>query len=186
MGASIKANKQAALALNQKASEGVDKYFSSMKSILIGGTSYTPTSLKAVLQADDDASKSVDTTRAQLRQEVATHRAAKAKARSVRAALKKYILGSYGNVAVQMLGDFGMTVPRTTGHATAEVKAKAVTRALATREARHTMGSKQKLNVKGAPDQPATVATPPQGAPAATPVQVAQASQPAQQTASHS
>jgi hypothetical protein len=59
-------NKTTALALNEKVATGVDKYFSKMKSILIGGTTYTPTTLKAVLTAENDASKAVDSTRAQL------------------------------------------------------------------------------------------------------------------------
>jgi hypothetical protein len=51
-------------------------------------------------------------------------------------------------------------------------KAKAVEQALATREARHTMGKKQKQSIKGV--------VPSTAAPVATPAQVTQAPQPAQ------
>ncbi len=178
-------NKNTALALNQKISEGVDKYFSKVKSLTIGGTAYTPKSLKSELQAEDDASKSVDSTRAQLKQQVATHRAAKASAFVLRSELRTYILGSYGKAAVQMLEDFGMSAPKYTGKKTAQVKADAVAKAKATREARGTVSKKQKQLIHGAPSQPVTTETPSQGTPAVTPASVAQAQVPAQNIASH-
>jgi hypothetical protein len=186
MGANSNPNKTTALSLNQKISEGVDKYFSKVKSLTVGGTTYTPKSLMEVLNAETDASKAVDSTRAQYREEVATHRAAKASAIALRAELKTYILGTYGKKAVQMLGDFGMSVPKSTGKKTVEAKAQAVAQSRATREARHTMGKDQKKSIKGTVPSAATAAaTPSSSAPAATPVQVAQATQPAQTTASH-
>jgi hypothetical protein len=171
-------NKKTALALNTKVAEGVDKYFSKVKSLTVGGTTYTPKSLLAVLNAENDASSAVDSTRAQLEDQVATHRSAKAKAAALRSALKVYILGTYGKAAVQMLGDFGMSVPKGVGKRTVETKAKAVAQTLATREARHTMGAKQKASIKGTVPAATEAATPSSNAPAATPVQVAQASQP--------
>ena len=142
-------NKTTALALNNKISEGVDKYFSKVKSLTVAGDEYTPKSLLAVLNAQNDASSAVDSTRAQLENEVATHRTAKVKAAALRSALKAYILGNYGKRAVQMLGDFGMSAPKATGKRTVETKVKAVAQNLATRAARHTMGKKQKQSIKG-------------------------------------
>jgi hypothetical protein len=164
-------NKTTARALNQKAAQGIDKYFAKVGSLTIGGVAYTPDSLKAVLLAEVDASEAVDTTRAQLHQQVATHRTEAAKARSVRGSLRTYILGAYGPAAVQMLGDFGMSAPKRASK-TVQAKAEAVAKGKATREARHTMGSKQEESVHGAPEQPATTTATPsaQGtAPAATP-----------------
>jgi predicted Fe-Mo cluster-binding NifX family protein len=185
-------NKTTALALNNKISEGVDKYFSKVKSITVAGTTFTPKSLVAVLNAENDASKAVDSTRAQYEEQVVTHRAAKVSAKALRSALKAYILATYGKKAVQMLGDFGMSVPKATGKRTVETKVQAVAQAKATRDARHTMGKNQKKLIKGVvpstataaatPSSSAPVATPAQVAPVATPVQVAQ---PAQPTASH-
>ena len=186
MGANNNPNKTTALALNQKISEGVAKYFSKVKSLTIGGTTYTPKSLMEVLNAETDASKAVDTTRAQYQEEVATHRAAKASAIALRAELKSYILGTYGKKAVQMLGDFGMNVPKSTGKKTVEAKAQAVAQSRATRAARHTMGKDQKRSIKGVVPSTATTAeTPSSSAPAATPAQVAPAVTPVQTTASH-
>jgi hypothetical protein len=188
-------NKTTALARNQKISEGVDKYFSKVKSLTVGGDEYTPKSLMAVLTAENDASSAVDSTRAQLEDQVVTHRTAKVKAAALRSALKVYILGTYGKKAVQMLGDFGMSAPKGTGKRTVDEKVKAVAQNLATRAARHTMGKKQKEAIVGVVPSTATSAgTPSSSAPAATPVlvaqapqpaPVAQASQPAQTTASH-
>ena len=171
-------NKTTALALNKRISEGVDKHFSKVKSLTFGGSEYTPKSLMAVLNAENDAASAVDSTRAQLGGEVATHRTAKAKAAVVRSALKAYILSTYGKAAVQVLGDFGWNVPKSSGKRTPEAKVQAVAQGKATRNARHTMGKKQKLAIKGVvPSTATSAATPASSAPAETPVQVAQASQ---------
>jgi hypothetical protein len=181
MGNSNIPNKTTALALNKKISEGVDKHFSKVKSLTVGGTTFTPKSLLAVLNAENDASSEVDSTRVQLEDQVATHRAAKAKAKALRSALKVYILGTYGKQAVQVLGDFGMSVPKPTGKLTPKAKVQAVAQGQATREARHTMGKNQKALIKGVvPSTATTAATPSSSAPAATPVQVAPAATPAQ------
>ena len=186
MGKTNVPNKTTALALNKKISEGVDKYFSKVKSLTVGGTTYTPKSLLAVLNAENDASSAVDSTRAQLDAQVVTHRSAKVTAAALRSALKTYILGTYGKKAVQMLGDFGMRVPKAPGARTVDEKSKAVAKTLATRAARHTMGKKQKLRVTGVVSPTATTAeTSSSSAPAATPVQVASAVAPAQSTSSH-
>jgi hypothetical protein len=174
-------SKNAALALNQKVSAGVNKYFSKVKSITVGGTTYTPRTLLAVLSAENDAAEAVDSTRVQLSQQVATHRAAKASAGALRSELRTYILGTYGAKAVQMLGDFGMSAPKYTGNKSAATKAQAVVQGKATREARHTMGKNQKKPIKGVVPSTATqAAAPSSSAPAATPAQVAQATEPAQ------
>jgi predicted Fe-Mo cluster-binding NifX family protein len=174
-------NKTTALARNTKISEGVNKHFAKVKSLTVGGDEYTPKSLLAVLAAEDEASSAVDSTRAQLEAQVVTHRSAKVTAGALRSALKVYILGTYGKKAVQMLGDFGMSVPKAPGARTVDEKSKAVAKNLATRAARHTMGKKQKLRITGDVSPTATTAeTSSSSAPAATPVQVASAAAPAQ------
>jgi hypothetical protein len=115
---------------------GVDQYFASVGKLTIAGTDYTPASLKAVLQAEIDAEKALDRSRAAVSQEVATIRPVRATARSMRSGLRKYILGTYGATAVQMLKDFGMKVPAVPGQTSAETKAEAVVKGRATRKAR--------------------------------------------------
>jgi hypothetical protein len=143
-------NKNTALALDQKAITGVDKYFATASTLSIAGTSYTPTALKAVFQADIDATHALDAGRAQVKQQVAVAQAARAKASAARAGLKAYVLGTSGAAAVTMLEHFGMTAPKP--HVlTVAAKAKSVANAEATRAARHTMGKKQKKSIKGSP-----------------------------------
>ena len=179
-------NKTTALARNKLISEGVNKNFSKVKSLTVGGDEYTPKSLLAVLTAEDDASLAVDSTRAQLEAQVVTHRSAKVTAAALRSALKVYILGTYGKKAVQLLGDFGMNAPKAPGARTVDERSKAVAKNLATRAARHTMGKKQKLLVTGVVSPTATTAeTSSSSAPAVAPAQVASAAAPAQTTASH-
>ena len=165
-------NKMTALARNKLISEGVNKNFSKVKSLTVGGDEYTPKSLLAVLTAEDDASLAVDSTRAQLEAQVVTHRNAKVTAAALRSALKVYILGNYGKKAVQMLGDFGMSAPKAPGARTVDERSKAVAKNLATRAARHTMGKKEKLPITGVVSSTATTAEPSSScAPAATPAQ---------------
>ena len=118
----ILTNKNAAQSLDQKAMSGVDKYFSHVKSITIAGTSFTPTTLKAVLQAEIDANQAVDETEAQLRQQVVAAKLARAKAQATRAGLKAYVLGTSGADAVQMLKDFGIPVLEAQGREDGEVE----------------------------------------------------------------
>ncbi|HEY2510074.1 MAG TPA: hypothetical protein VGI39_04435 [Polyangiaceae bacterium] len=169
MSARNEPNKTTAQVLNQKALEGIDKYFAKTKSLVVNGTSYTPSGLKEVLQAENDTSKAVDSTRAQLNEEVASYRTAKAAAFALRTALRDYITMHYGKEALKMLGDFGMAPKKSTGVKSAQVKANAVTKANATRKARDTKSVDQKTSLSGVSEQPAAAVSPKQGAPAATP-----------------
>jgi hypothetical protein len=132
---SSKLSKTTALEQNQKAIEGVDKYLAHTKTLVVAGTSYTPASLKAVLQAEIDGNKSVDSDRAQYKQQVVAARQARAKGRAVRKGLKGYLLTNFGSDAVQTFEDFGFTPPKTPVR-TAKSKAQAVDKAVATREAK--------------------------------------------------
>jgi hypothetical protein len=129
-------NKVTSQVLNQMAIEGVDKYYAHVKSLAVAGTTYTPADLKAVLQAEIDASKALDQSRAQVKQQVVATRLARSKGRVTRAGLKAYILGTAGSDAVQMIEDFGMNVPKKPGVKTAKAKALAADAAEATRKAK--------------------------------------------------
>jgi hypothetical protein len=129
-------NKETALAADQKAISGVGKYFANVGTLTIEGTHYTAATLTAVLQGEIDALDALDTVKAQWRQQVATTHGARAKARALRAGLRSYILSTYGATAVQMLEDFGMTVPKAPGPKTAEAKALSSAKAKATRAAK--------------------------------------------------
>src|SRR5689334_10864974 len=104
MGSSNIPNNTHAMAQGQAVIEGVAKHFAT--SVMILGVTYTPTELKAVFQSDIDATKAADASRAQFLEKVAEGRAARAKAREVRAGLRTYVLGTAGPQAVSMLKDF--------------------------------------------------------------------------------
>jgi hypothetical protein len=144
-------NKNTVLATNQKVSEGVDKHFAKVKNLTLAGVTYTPATLKATFAAETDAHNALDQSRAQLKEQVATARAAQAKASAARKGLKAYVLGNYGAQAVNVLADFGMTPPKTPGPKTSLAKAQAAARAKATRKARHTMGKRERLAIQADP-----------------------------------
>ena len=150
-------SKQAAHEADLKAIAGVDKYFSNV-SLTIEGATLTATQLKAVFQAEIDTRKLADQGHAVYAGQLADAHLARAKAHAMRKALRAYILAAFGATARTMLEEFGMKVPKARA-TSAEVKAQAVKAAKATREARHTMGSKQKQTIKGT-QVPATPATP--------------------------
>ena len=133
----------------QKALLGVDKYFSNVASVTIGGVQYTPAALKKVLSDDLGAQAVLGPQRAQLRVSVQAARKTRASAHGLLKALRVHIGDQYGSSAAPVLEDFGYPLPAATAKATVKDKAQAVDKQLATRAARHTMGKKQKLAVKG-------------------------------------
>ncbi len=152
--------------LDNKAMSGVDKHLASLTSMTIGGTAYSVSTLKAIFQADIDASNAADAARTQWKERVVTATAARVTSARVRTALKAYLIGQYGVDAVGILEDFGFTPPKSNGMKTVAAKADALLKSAATRAARHTMGPKKKLEVKGTITT--IVTTPP--APASPPV----------------
>jgi hypothetical protein len=129
-------SKNTALALNEKAIEGISTYFAHVKTLTLAGTNYAPKDLQAVLQAEIDANKAVDTAQAQYTQQVVAAKLARSKGRAARKALKAYVLGTSGAASVQMLKDLGIPVPKPLGPKTAESKAQAAGKATATKKAK--------------------------------------------------
>jgi hypothetical protein len=158
-------NKPTEQALARQTIAGVDKHFATTN-VTLAGETFTPTALKGVFQDEINALDAVDASRTAWRQKVAEGKAAKKRARAVRKAFKRFILGTFGDAAVTVIEDCGFTVPKSTATRKAAVKAEAVVKAKATREVRHTMGKKQKSAIKGQPVQPAT---PPAAAPTPAP-----------------
>ena len=129
-------NKNAALAINQKIVQGVEKHFAKLKKMSIAGVSYTPAALKTLFQGESDALVALDASRAQMTEQVASTRATRARVGVLRKQLRAYLLGNYGVEAVQVLEDFGMAAPKRRGPKTVRAVAAGVAKASATREAR--------------------------------------------------
>jgi len=152
-----------------------------MATILLGGVPYTPSSLKAVFQAEADAMFTSDTAKKAAQAAVVAEKAARAKANQVLSALRSYLLGTYGAQAVTVLGDFGIEAPKSKATKTVSTKAVAVAKAKATRVARGTKGSVAKKATVGTVDAQAIKAAidSPAAMPAAPPALAAAPPSPA-------
>jgi hypothetical protein len=136
-------------------------------SLTFDGATYTAAALVQLLQGLRDTLGATDTAKASWQDALKDESEERAKLVSVIQAYRAWLLATYGN-APSTLADYGMTPRKARTPLTAEQKVAAAAKAKATREARHTMGSKQKKGVKGT--MPAAVPTTP---PAASPPVVA-------------
>jgi hypothetical protein len=140
----------------RKIKAGLTKYFGT-NNLVLAGTSFTPAALQTFLQSDVDANDASTQARAAWLNAVATARDTMSKTDPVLRAIHAAVESQYADAsnAETVFGDFGYT-PRKKVVKTVATKSTAVAKSLATREARHTMGSRQKAKVKGA--LPATAA----------------------------
>ena len=133
-------------------------YLTGVGTITINGADHTAAQLTAVYQADID-------TRSDLlkkRSDVTVAMKARAVATTTRRAadkwLRAWVINKFGADSKQAL-DFGFA-PRTPRARKSADKAKAAEQAMATREARHTLGPVQKAKIKGTAVAPTAPAAP--------------------------
>jgi hypothetical protein len=137
--------------------QGIQKNFSTMPSIDLGGTSFTPASLSALLQKGIDAiTKSADS-RAQWLADVHRERDTLAAIAPVVRLVRSFVVAKFGETeaSAPKLEEFGFT-PRKVKTKTVKTKAAAAEQAVVTRQVRHTMGKRQKAKVKGTVAAPQT------------------------------
>ena len=137
--------------------------------ITVNGETFTVADVIAIFQGCLDTRAALSTLRAQVRVAMSTRANAEGKRRAIEAFLRSWVDNQYGADS-QVAHDFGYPRPKKPVLSVA-AKAQANALRLATREARHTMGSKQKKEIKGAPSAPTAPADP-----AITTAPVAQAS----------
>jgi hypothetical protein len=161
---STKPNRSNEVSGDQKLIDGLTKHASTLPSLFIGGTSMTTAAIIAVLQARIAAADTTLSTRATWQSAVKADIDERTKTKTLVSGLRQALQVAFAG-SIDALADFGLK-PRKVRVVTPEQKAKASAKALATRQARHTMGPKQKAKVKGtvAPTAPAT----PPAAPAPT------------------
>lgn len=135
----------------QKIQQGLAKHYAGVTSLTLGGVSVTLTDLQGLIQADLDAMDTSAKAKAIHRGLVQAERSAHAKALPLLRSLKALVFASHGGTEAtsELLEDFGYR-PRKRAARTVEQVAEAAVKAKATREARHTMGPKQKKAIKGA------------------------------------
>jgi hypothetical protein len=150
--------------VDQKLIDGFNKHAQTIPSLLIGGTSLKTADIIGTLQARIAAANAAVSTRATWQTAVKADHDERAKTKTFVSGLRQAIQVAFAG-SIDVLADFGLA-PRKQRVVTPEEKAAASAKAKATREARHTMGSKQKKAIKGTVPQ-AAPATPP--APASPP-----------------
>jgi hypothetical protein len=149
---------------DQQVIVGVQKDLQTMSSIPLGATTYTPTSLVALVQSRIDAANAVTTAKANWQSAAKTYEATDTQVTVVVRELRNLVIAAFGPTSPK-LGDFGFAAPKKTP-LTTEQQAVAIAKREATRKARGTLGKKQKAKITGA--------TPPvTPAPATAPVAIA-------------
>jgi hypothetical protein len=152
---------------------GIQKDLTSTKSLPLGGTTYTPTTLTTFIQSRIDAANEVVTAKAAWQSAAKAYKALNTQANVVVHDLKQFVIGLFGAESTK-LSDFGFS-PRKKAVLTPEQKVVATKKRAATREARGTVGPKAKLAIKGTvpsaePATPAAPAAPAAPTPPAAPV----------------
>jgi hypothetical protein len=160
----MKTGKATSQARDTKVIEGITAHFTGATVFTFGGVDYKAKEIQQLLQSRIDAATATAATRAKWATAVAAEREKTTESESVRLALKSHLVTTYGAKS-QIVADFGFTPKQK--KTTADTTATAVRKREATRAARGTKGSRQKLKIKGVVE-PATSSAP--AAPAAAPV----------------
>jgi hypothetical protein len=182
-------NRNQQVSAEQKMIVGLQKHEQTLTSLVIGGTTYKTADVITVVQTLVNSAQAVVSSRATWQANVIADKNARTKNKTFMSGLRQSLLVAFSS-SVDVLADFGMTPRKTPAARTPEEKAEATAKALATRAARHTLGKKQKAQIKGtvaaSPPQgdvtkvPATPASPPVAS--ATPASTAPAAAPASTT----
>ncbi len=158
-----KRNRNDQAAGDQSLLDGINKHSATIPAIFIAGAAVPLKDIVTTLQARIEAAKNVQPAKATWLAAVQADRDQHAKSATLVAAFKQ-TLSVFFSGQVDTLADFGLT-GRKTAVVSPETRVAAAAKAKATREARHTMGRKQKAKIKGtvpaaAPEVP-PAATPP-------------------------
>ncbi len=141
---------------NRQAIAGLRKHYANGPSLAIDGVSYTPADIERILQDSIDAADATTAAAAAFHKAVAAEKAASAKGDPLYRGLRTLLIHQY-KTAPNTLADFGITLQPKRQVPNAANVADAVVKRDATRKARHTMGKRQKADIKGqvAPNVPA-------------------------------
>jgi hypothetical protein len=135
-------------AQDQKFVAAFNKYFAKSTKITVNETQYTPAQIAKLVQSLVDAEVNVETTRGNYSRAIAAEKTTAGATKSVYEGAKQLVLVTYGtNPAV--LSEFGLTAKKQPGPKTVATKQAAIVQMKATRVARHTMGPRQKAEIKG-------------------------------------
>jgi hypothetical protein len=134
---------------------GAEKHLANVTQVTLVGSSFTPAQITAKLQQVVTLRDDVDAAKASTKAKIVAEKADMPALRAFMSALVSFVKATFGN-SPDVLADFGVH-PKARAPLTVEAKVAAAAKRKATRAARHTMGAKQKKDVRGAP--PARLST---------------------------
>jgi hypothetical protein len=155
-------NKAGVAARAQALIAGTNKHLPNGTSVTILGESLTPAQVGETLKSRVDARTAVDAAKASTKAKLANEQALAPSLRTVKSAHQN---------SPDILADFGVH-PKARAPQTVETKTAAIAKRASTRAARGTLGSKQRLAIKGdviGVTSTPVVATPPAGTPPTAP-----------------
>jgi hypothetical protein len=141
-------------AADQKMIDGTQQYFALQAALTIAGATYTPAEIIEMLGKRIASNKAVEAANAQRTAAIKADRDARSASAPVLKAFRRILEGMYAG-SPDTLAAFGLA-PLKVGTKSVAVKHEAIAKSLATREARHTMGPKQKATIHGTPADPAS------------------------------
>ena len=139
-------NKETALA--QQLVAGIKKHLSNVSSLAFGNGTFTPAQVEASIQTLINLRTAVEDAKAATKAKLAAESAQAAPLRNQMTAFVAFVKATYGNTP-DVLADFGLKPNKARAPLTISQKAAASAKRVATRAARHTMGSQQKKDIKG-------------------------------------
>jgi hypothetical protein len=139
--------KSKVVAAAQQLSAATAKHLASGTQVSLLGSSFTPDQVTTKLQSVVTLRDNVNAARSSLKAAIAAEAAQTPDLRSFMAAYESYVKAAFGS-SIDVLNDFGLA-PKSRTPLSAEATIAAVAKRASTRAARHTMGPKQKLGVKG-------------------------------------
>jgi hypothetical protein len=133
---------------------GLQKNAQKLSSLFIHGTAMPVADLVALLQKRIDSGDHVTLSRAAWLQSVREDGALREETHALVMSIRQALQAAFAN-STDTLAEYGLK-PRRTRTRTAEQQVAAAAKAKATRAARHTMGSKQRAQIKGTVEVPVT------------------------------
>jgi hypothetical protein len=146
-------NKNAQLALLRTMIAGILAHFSTVKELTFGGASHAPPAVAQTFQDLLDLDAAFVTAKTKAHDALVAKRAKVLAVRVLLKQLTQWLLATYTDAS--FLADFGLVPRKTATPLKAQALVTKVARNRATRTARHTMGKKQKKDIKGSVAQPA-------------------------------
>jgi hypothetical protein len=140
--------KSSVAALATQLIAGTNKHLSNATQVMVAGGSFTPAQVTSQLQAIVNLRADVQAAKAATKAKIAAEKADMPQLRVFLDAFVAFVKAAFGTSA-DTLADFGLQPKKVAAPPTATAKAAAAAKRKATRQARHTMGAKQRKTVKG-------------------------------------